>query len=126
MYYKVKNIEKINFDILLNTATHFKITDINTKFHENFLQMYYKKDLIGVVNYCIINTMSGQSILYIRNIYYNDINDFDNIIKSLCKYCRKKNFYIQGSNSNNKYTSDALTILHNNNFTGDDYLFYNL
>jgi len=125
MYYKVKNIKKINLDILLNTASHFKITEINTKFHEKFLQMYYKKDLIGVVNYCIINTMSGQSILYIRNIYYNDINDFDNIIKSLCKYCHKKKLDIQSSNSIEKFTSEALTILYNNNFTGNEYLCYN-
>ena len=39
--------------------------------------------------------MAGKYRVYIRNLYYINNTYIDDIIKSLCKYCRKKNLTIK-------------------------------
>lgn len=132
MSYTIINVEKINLDILMKISNIFNLDKIETNYYENILEVYdsehtdsnNNEKIVGVVNYCLIPSMKGQTRLFIRNLYFLDKNNFDNIIKSLCKYCTKNNLSIKTTFDNNKFDNECKKILYDNNFKGDDVLYY--
>ena len=68
--------------------------------------------------------MKGRMRLFIRNLYFLNKDDLDNIFKSLINYCKKNNLSIKTTLYNDKYDEDCKKALYNNNFKGEEVLYY--
>lgn len=124
MSYKIKNNEKINFEEIMKLSTIFNFTKIETNNYESVLEFYKSKEIVGMINYCLIPSLKGKTRLFIRNVYLLDKNNFDNIIKSLCIYCKKNNLSIKTTLEEDKYNIEFKKILYENNFKGENVLYY--
>ena len=124
MSLKIKKTEKPDIDILLDLAKNFNFDNIKISYYENIFTFYDLNKLIGFINYCIIPSMAGKYRVYIRNMYYLDNKYIDMIIKSLCIYCRKKNLTINTSLQNNKFSDECKKAFYDNNFKGEDIIYY--
>ncbi len=124
MNYTVKNIKKVNLDLLLKLSKVFNFDKIETSYFEHVLEFYEDKKLVAMINYCFIPSMKGRMRLFIRNLYFLNKNNLDNIIKSLCEYCKKNNLSIKTTLYNDKFDEDCKKALYNNNFKGDEVLYY--
>lgn len=124
MSYKILNFKKINFEEIIRLSTIFNLIKIESNNYESILELYDGEKIVGMVNYCLIPSLKGKTRLLIRNIYLLDENNFDNIIKSLCAYCKKKNLSIKTTLEHDKYNSKFIKILHDNNFKGENVLYY--
>jgi hypothetical protein len=124
MSYNVKDIKKINLDLLLNLSNIFHFNKIDIEYFEHILEIYDNNKLIGMINYCFIPSMKGRMRLFIRNLYFLNKDNLDNIIKSLCNYCKKNNLSIKTTLYNDKFDEDCKKALYNNNFKGDEVLYY--
>jgi hypothetical protein len=138
MSYTVKDKKKINFDSLLELSNIFNIYKIETSYFEHVLEFYdtkqpinantntniNNKQIIAMINYCLIPSMKGHTRLFIRNLYFLDKNNLNDIIKSLCEYCKKNNLSIKTTLDNNKFDEDCKKALMDNDFKGNDVLYY--
>lgn len=124
MNYTVKNIKKVNLDLLLKLSKVFNFDKIETSYFEHVLEFYEDKKLVAMINYCFIPSMKGRMRLFIRNLYFLNKNNLDNIIKSLCEYCKNENLSIKTTLDNNKFDDDCKKALYNNNFKGNEVLYY--
>jgi len=124
MSYKIKNKEKINFEEIIKLSTIFNFFKIESNNYESILELYDAEKIVGMINYCLIPSLKGKTRLFIRNIYLLDDDNFDNIIKSLCAYCKKKNLSIKTTLEQDKYNTKFIKILHENNFKGENVLYY--
>lgn len=103
----------------------FNLSTIDTNYYEKILELYdIDNNIVSVINYCLIPSLKGKTRLFIRNVYLLDRNNFDNIIKSLCEYCKNNNLSIKTTLDNDKYDEDFIKILHENNFKGKNVLYY--
>ena len=68
--------------------------------------------------------MKGRYRLFIRNLYFLNKDNLDDIIKSLCKYCKTVNLAIKTTFDNDKFDDDCKKALYNNNFKGNEVLYY--
>lgn len=124
MIYEIKNKEKITFEEILRLSTIFNITKIEPTNYESVLELYDNEKIIGMINYCLIPSLKGKTRLIIRNINLLDESNFDNIIKSLCVYCKKNNLSIKTTLEQDKYNNKFIKILYENNFKGENVLYY--
>ena len=124
MSYDVKDIKKINLDLLLNLSSVFNFDKIDISYFEHILEIYDGKKIIAMINYCFIPSMKGRMRLFIRNLYFLNKDDLDNIFKSLINYCKKNNLSIKTTLYNDKYDEDCKKALYNNNFKGEEVLYY--
>lgn len=121
----IKNIKNPNYKVLLKLAKYFNIECIDINYYENVLEFYNDdKKLIGFINYIILPSMYENDRLFIRNLYYKDNLDLDNIIKSLCNYCKSKKMFIKTTFFNDKFTEECKDILFKNNFIGNNIIFF--
>ena len=122
----VKEVNKAKLEKLLQLATIFNIASIDTQYYKNILEFYENDKIIGFVNYCINPSMGRRDNLFIRNLYYNDSNILNNIVVSLCNYCKSKNLIIITTldNKEKKFTDECITAFYNNNFTGKNIIIY--
>jgi hypothetical protein len=74
MELKIKKIENPDIDILMELANKFKFNDINLSFYdinlsfyESIFEFYDGNKLIGIINYCILPSMTGKDRVFIRN-----------------------------------------------------------
>jgi hypothetical protein len=67
MELKIKKIENPDIDILMGLANKFKFNDINLSFYESIFEFYDGNDLIGIINFCILSSMTGKDRVFIRN-----------------------------------------------------------
>ena len=95
MELNVKKIEKPDIDLLMDLANKFNFDNINLSTYENIFEFYDKNILVGIINYCILPSMTGKHCVYIRNLFYLEDKYIYKIINSLCVYCKKE--------FNNKY-----------------------
>ncbi len=124
MKLKIKKIEKPNLDLLLSLARKFNFDNINMSYYESIFEFYDMKNMIGFINYCILPSILGKNRVYIRDLYYVDNKYIDHIIKSLCLYCKNKNLTIKTTLDTNKYTEECKKAFYDNNFKGDDIIYY--
>jgi hypothetical protein len=124
MTYIVKDIKKINLDLLLKLSQVFNFNKIETNCYEHILEFYDDKKLIAMINYCILPCMKGRYRLFIRNLYFLNKENLDGIIKSLCNYCKTVNLAIKTTFDNEKFDNDCKKALYDNNFKGDKVLYY--
>lgn len=124
MSYEVKDIKKINLDLLLNLSSIFRFDKINIEYFEHILEIYDDKKLIAMINYCFIPSMKGRMRLFMRNLYFLNKDNLDDIIKSLCNYCKKNNLSIKTTLYNDKFDEDCKKALYKNDFKGDEVLYY--
>jgi hypothetical protein len=124
MSLKIKKTEKPDIDTLLNLAKMFNFDNIKISYYENIFTFYDMNKIIGFINYCIIPSMAGKHRVYIRNLYYLDNKYIDNIIKTLCTYCRKNRLTINTTLQNNKFNDECKKAFYNNNFKGEDIIYY--
>jgi hypothetical protein len=124
MSYYVKDIKKIHLDLLLKLSSTFHFDKIDVQHFEHILEIYDGKNIIAMINYCYIPSMKGRMRLFIRNLYYLNKDNLDNIIKSLCSYCKINNLSIKTTFYNNKFDEDCKKALYNNDFKGDEVLHY--
>lgn len=87
------------------------------------MEFYNGIELVGLVNYCLTPSMKGKDKLFIRNIYYNDNKYLDDIIVSLCNYCKDNNLIILTTNDGD-FTEECINAFHNNNFKGKNIILY--
>lgn len=64
MILKIKKIENPDIDILMELANKFKFNDINLSFYESIFEFYDNCELIGIINYCILPSMTGKDRVY--------------------------------------------------------------
>lgn len=124
MELNVKKIEKPDIDLLMDLANKFNFDNINLSTYENIFEFYDKNILVGIINYCILPSMTGKHRVYIRNLYYLEDKYIYKIINSLCVYCKKKSLTINTSLKNNKFNNKCKKAFYENNFTGDDFIYY--
>jgi len=124
MVLKIKKIENPDIDILMELANKFKFNDINLSFYESIFEFYNGNELIGIINYCILPSMTGKDRVFIRNLFYLDDKYIYDIIKSLCKYSKKKNLTINTSLDNTNFNNKCKKAFYDNNFTGNDWIYY--
>ncbi len=128
MSLKVKQIEKPDIDLLLDLSRRFDFDNINISYYESIFEFYDKTtegyNLVGLINYCILPSMAGKYRVYIRNLYYINNTYINDIIKSLCKYCKKKKLTINTSLQNNKFNDKCKKAFYDNNFKGEDIIYY--
>lgn len=124
MELNVKKIEKPDIDLLMDLANKFNFDNINLSTYENIFEFYDKNILVGVINYCILPSMTGKHRVYIRNLFYLEDKYIYKIINSLCAYCKKKSLTINTSLINNKFNNKCRKAFYENNFTGDDFIYY--
>ena len=124
MNYTVKDIKKVNLDLLLKLSKVFNFDKIETSYFEHILEFYDDKKLVAMINYCILPCMKGRYRLFIRNLYFLNKDNLDTIIKSLCKYCKTVNLAIKTTFDNDKFDDDCKKALYNNNFKGNEVLYY--
>jgi len=124
MELKIKKIENPDIDILMELANKFKFNDINLSFYESIFEFYDGNELIGIINYCILPSMTGKDRVFIRNLFYLDDKYIYDIIKSLCKYSKKKNLTINTSLDNTNFNNKCKKAFYDNNFTGNDWIYY--
>jgi hypothetical protein len=124
MELKIKKIENPDIDILMGLANKFKFNDINLSFYESIFEFYDGNELIGIINYCILPSMTGKDRVFIRNLFYLDEKYIYDIIKSLCKYSKKKNLTINTSLENTNFNNKCKKAFYDNNFTGNDWIYY--
>jgi hypothetical protein len=119
----VKEVNNANYKKLLQLAAIFNIASIDIPYYKNILEFYENDKLVGLVNYCINPSMGSKDHLFIRNLYYNDSNILNNIVVSLCNYCKSKNLIIITTNDGD-FTNECITAFYNNNFTGKNVIIY--
>jgi hypothetical protein len=119
----VKEVNNANYKKLLELAVIFNIASIDIPYYKNILEFYENDKLVGLVNYCINPSMGSKDHLFIRNLYYNDSNILNNIVVSLCNYCKSKNLIIITTNDGD-FTNECITAFYNNNFTGKNVIIY--
>lgn len=124
MKLKIKKIENLDIDILMDLANKFKFNDINLSLYEHIFQFYDNDELIGIINYCILPSITGKHRVYIRNLFYLNDKYIHDIINSLCIYCKKKNLTINTSLENNNFNNKCKKAFYENNFTGNDWIYY--
>ena len=122
----VKEVNNANYKKLLQLAAIFNIASIDIPYYKNILEFYENDKLVGLVNYCINPSMGSKDHLFIRNLYYNDSNILNNIVVSLCNYCKSKNLIIITTldNKEKNFTDECIIAFFNNNFTGKDVIIY--
>jgi hypothetical protein len=108
----------------MNLANKFKFDNINLSLYENIFEFYDNSNLIGIINYCILPSMTGRHRVFIRNLFYSDDKYINNIIKLLCKYCKKKNLAINTTLKNNNFNNKCKEAFYDNNFNGDELIYY--
>ena len=106
----------------MEMAEILNIGELQLKYYESIFEIKINKRLIGVINYKFIPSMRI-NVIYIRNIYYVKAEYLDIIIKELCKYF--KDYTIKTNVQTNPINEECILIMHNNNFNGDEYIFYN-
>jgi hypothetical protein len=119
----VKEVNNTNYKKLLQLTAIFNIASIDIPYYKNILEFYENDKLVGLVNYCINPSMGSKDHLFIRNLYYNDSNILNNIVVSLCNYCKSKNLIIITTNDGD-FTNECITAFYNNNFTGKNVIIY--
>lgn len=119
----VKEVNNANYKKLLQLAAIFNIASIDIPYYKNILEFYENDKLVGLVNYCMNPSMGSKDHLFIRNLYYNDSNILNNIVVSLCNYCKSKNLIIITTNDGD-FTNECITAFYNNNFTGKNVIIY--
>lgn len=119
----VKEVNNANYKKLLQLVAIFNIASIDIPYYKNILEFYENDKLVGLVNYCINPSMGSKDHLFIRNLYYNDSNILNNIVVSLCNYCKSKNLIIITTNDGD-FTNECITAFYNNNFTGKNVIIY--
>ena len=124
MELKIKKIENIDIDMLMELANKFKFNDINLSFYEHIFEFYDNGELIGIINYCILPSMTGKDRVFIRNLFYSNDKYIYDIIKSLCIYCKKKKLTINTSLENNNFNNKCKKAFYDNNFTGNGWIYY--
>jgi hypothetical protein len=121
---KINKKENPNIDLLLNLAKKFDFENISLSYYENILTFTEKDNLIGLINYDIHPSMAGRDRIYIKKLFYSDNTYIDNIIKSLCIYCKKNNLTIKTILNTGKFNEKCIEAFYNNNFTGKDIIYY--
>jgi hypothetical protein len=121
MSISINNIEETTYHSLMRIIHIFNITNFDFKFHESIFEIKLDDILIGVINYNFLPSMRKNKI-YIRNVYYNDSQYLDIIIKAVCEYF--KDHLIITDIETNPITEECVAVLRNNNFKGDKYIFY--
>ena len=124
MIIEIKNNNTISVELLVKLSNIFNFDNIDITYFENILEFYCNKKILAMINYCFIPSINGNTRLFIRNLYYKNKDDLDKIIKALCEYCKKNKLSIKTTLYNNKFDDDCIKILHNNNFKGNDVLYY--
>ena len=124
MNYSVKEIHNANYKILLNLAKIFNIEKIDINYYNNILVIYDNEQIIGLINYCLTPSMKGKDKLFIRNLYYIDNKYLNDIVVSLCEYCKNKNFIIMASIDDDDFTKECIETFYNNNFKGKNIILY--
>ncbi len=128
MSLKIKKIEKPDIDLLLDLARKFDFDNINISYYESIFEFYEKTtdgyNLVGLINYDIHPSMAGRDRVYIKKLFYLDIIYIDDIIKSLCKYCKKNNLTIKTILNTNKFNDKCKEAFYKNNFKGEDIIYY--
>ena len=116
-----KNIEDPYCLLLMKIAEIFNIKKLRLKYYESIFEIISDGRIVGVINYVFVPSMRKNRI-YIRNIYYNDTEYLDIIIKESCKFF--KNYMIESDINENQITKDCEIIMQQNNFKGDNNIFY--
>ena len=124
MSLKIKKTEKPDIDTLLNLAKMFNFDNIKISYYENIFTFYDMNKIIGFINYCIIPSMAGKDRVYIKKLCYLDNKYIDNIIKSLCTYCKKNNLTIKTVLDTNKFNDECKKAFYDNDFKGEDTIYY--
>ncbi len=90
------------------------------------MEFYNNNELIGLVNYCLTPSMKGKDKLFIRNLYYNDNKYLNDIIVSLCNYCKNNKLIILTTTDNREknFTEECINEFYNNNFKGKNIILY--
>lgn len=101
----IKEITNPSFELLLSHAKNLNIENIDMRMYQNILLIYGDKEIIGLINYCIVPSMKGKEKIFIRNVFYKNMNCVKTIIKSLCKFCENNNYLILEFSKNNKISS---------------------
>jgi len=116
------NIQNPDCLLLMEMAEIFNIGELQLKYYESIFEIKIKKQLVGVINYKFVPSVR-KNVIYIRNIYYTKAEHLDIIIKELCKYF--KDHIIKTNVQTNPINEECISVMHNNNFKGDEYIFYN-
>lgn len=126
MDFSVKSIHNANYKTLLKLAKIFNIEKIDIGYYDNILEIYENDKIVGLVNYCLTPSMKGKEKLFIRNLYYVDNKYLNDIVVSLCDYCKNKNLIIMTTTDNKekKFTEECITTFYNNNFKGKNIILY--
>ena len=125
MNLKVKNIENPDLDLIINLAKKLNFTNINMSNYKSILEFNDdNNNIVGLINYDIHPSMAGKYRVYIRNLYYINNTYIDEIIKSLCKYCRKKKLTIKTILDTGKFNDKCKEAFYKNDFKGNDIIYY--
>lgn len=124
--YKIKEISNPSYELLLKHADKLNIKSIDMELYKNILLIYLDKNIIGMINYCIVPSMKKKDKLYIRNIHLESNSDADKIIKLLCEYCESKSYSIFKILDKNEEDNinNYLKILYENNFVGEKIIYH--
>jgi hypothetical protein len=124
MNLKVIKIENPDLDLIINLAKKFNFDNIKMSNYEAILEFIDNNNLVGFINYTIHPSMAGKHRVYIRNLYYINNTYIDTIIKSLCKYCKKKNLTIKTELNAGQFNDKCKEAFYKNNFKGNDIIYY--
>lgn len=116
------NIKNPDCLLLMEIAEILSIGELQLKYYESIFEIKINERLIGVINYKFVPSMR-KNVIYIRNIYYTGAEYLDIMIKELCKYF--KDHIIKTNIKTNPISEECILVMHNNNFKGDEYIFYN-
>ena len=120
----VKELDDANYKKMLKLARMFNIEKIDLSYYKNILKFYDNEKLVGLVNYSITPSMKGKDKLFIRNLYYIDNIQINDIVLSLCNYCKNKNLIIMTTIDDNDFSKECITAFFNNNFKGKNIILY--
>lgn len=124
MNLKVIKIENPDLDLIINLAKKFNFDNIKMSNYEAILEFIDNNNLVGFINYTIHPSMAGKHRVYIRNLYYINNTYIDDIIKSLCKYCKKNNLTIKAELNAGQFNDKCKEAFYKNDFKGNDIIYY--
>ena len=121
----IEETKNNNYKQILKLAGLFNIQQkLDITYYKNILEFYDNNNLIGFVNYCITPSMKGKDRLFIRNLYYVELKYLNDMVVTLCDYCKNKNLIIMTSIDDEEFTKECIDTFYNNNFKGNNIIMY--